>query len=131
MISITSVKIINLLPDIYVKYICKRLVDIHLKKYAKIIIKGRKNLKDIKRPTIFICNHLSNSDGLVLGKALKDVDPTFVAGVKLSDNIITNIGMNTIKTTNMLMVEEVYLQRQNSAFQWDKCQIYFLQYQVV
>jgi 1-acyl-sn-glycerol-3-phosphate acyltransferase len=50
---------------------------------------------------IFICNHLSNSDGLVLNRALKEIDPTFVAGVKLSNNTVTSIGVNVMKTTNI------------------------------
>jgi 1-acyl-sn-glycerol-3-phosphate acyltransferase len=101
MISTTTAKIINILPDKFVTYISKKVVDRYLKKYANINIEGNENLKGIKTPTIFICNHLSNSDGLVLGKALKEIDPTFVAGVKLSNNAITSIGVNAIKTTNI------------------------------
>jgi 1-acyl-sn-glycerol-3-phosphate acyltransferase len=94
-------KTINILPDKLVTYISKKVVDRYLKKYANINIEGSQNLKGIKTPTIFICNHLSNSDGLVLDKALKEIDPTFVAGVKLSNNAITSIGVNVIKTTNI------------------------------
>lgn len=101
MISTTTAKIINILPDKCVTYIAKKVVDTYLKKYANIIIEGSENLKGIKTPTIFICNHLSNSDGLVLDKALKEIDPTFVAGVKLSNNTVTSIGVNVIKTTNI------------------------------
>lgn len=101
MISSTAVKIINILPGKFSSYISKKVVDKYLKKYAIINIKGSENLKNIKTPTIFICNHLSNSDGLVLEKALKEIDPTFVAGVKLSNNSLTSIGINVIKTTNI------------------------------
>ncbi|MCG8501109.1 MAG: 1-acyl-sn-glycerol-3-phosphate acyltransferase [Firmicutes bacterium] len=101
MISTTTAKIINILPHKCVTYIAKKVVDTYLKKYANIIIEGSENLKGIKTPTIFICNHLSNSDGLVLDKALKEIDPTFVAGVKLSNNAVTSIGVNVIKTTNI------------------------------
>jgi 1-acyl-sn-glycerol-3-phosphate acyltransferase len=101
MISNIMAKTINILPDKLVTYISKKVVDRYLKKYANINIEGNENLKGIKTPTIFICNHLSNSDGLVLGKALKEIDPTFVAGVKLSNNAITSIGVNAIKTTNI------------------------------
>ncbi len=101
MISTTAAKIINILPDKFVTYISKKVVDKYLKKYANINIEGNENLKGIKIPTIFICNHLSNSDGIVLDKALKEVDPTFVAGVKLSDNAVTSIGMHVIKSTNI------------------------------
>lgn len=101
MVSSTTAKIINMLPNKFVKYVSQRVVNKYLKKYATISIHGSENLKGIKTPTIFICNHLSNSDGLVLDKALKEIDPTFVAGVKLSNNAITSIGVNIIKTTNI------------------------------
>lgn len=99
MICPAAAKIINILPDKFTTYISKKIVDKYLRKYANINIDGSENLKGIKTPAIFICNHLSNSDGLVLDKALKEIDPTFVAGVKLSDNAITSIGVNVIKTT--------------------------------
>lgn len=101
MISTTTAKIINILPDKFITYISKKILDKYLKKYANINIEGSENLKGIKTPTIFICNHLSNSDGLVLDKALKEIDPTFVSGVKLSNNAVTSIGVNVIKTTNI------------------------------
>lgn len=102
MIATTTAKLINILPGKYVTYISKKIVDKYLKKYANINIEGSENLKGIKIPTIFICNHLSNSDGLVLNKVLKEIDPTFVAGVKLSDNALTSLGVNVIKTTNII-----------------------------
>ncbi len=88
MISATTAKIINILPNKFVTYISKKMVNKYLKKYASISIQGSENLKGLKIPTIFICNHLSNSDGLVLDKALKEIDRTFVAGIKLSINRI-------------------------------------------
>ncbi|HHX59963.1 MAG TPA: 1-acyl-sn-glycerol-3-phosphate acyltransferase [Epulopiscium sp.] len=101
MISATTAKIIKFLPDKCVTYISKRIVEKYLEKYAHINIEGSENLKGIKTPTIFICNHLSNSDGLVLDKVLKEIDPTFVAGVKLENNFLTSIGVNVMKTTNI------------------------------
>lgn len=101
MISNTMAKIISILPDAFVKLISKKVVNGYLNKYANIIIEGSELLNVIKTPTIFVCNHLSNSDGLVLAKALKVIDPTFVAGVKLSNNAVTSIGSNVIKTTSI------------------------------
>lgn len=101
MISNTTAKIINLFPKRFKTYISKKMVDMYLKKYAKINITGGEKLKEIKTPTIFICNHLSNSDGLVLGKVLKEINPTFVAGVKLSNNAVTSVGIHVVKTTNI------------------------------
>lgn len=101
MISSTTAKVINILPRKWVKYISQKIADNYLKKYATFHIDGNDNLKGIDLPTIFICNHLSNSDGLVLDKVLKEIDPTFVAGVKLSNNAVTSIGVNVVKTTNI------------------------------
>ncbi|TVX92629.1 lysophospholipid acyltransferase family protein [Paenibacillus agilis] len=101
MISTATAKMINRLPDKLVTYISKKIVARYLKKYANINITGSENLKGIQTPTIFICNHLSNSDGLVLGKVLKEIDPTFVAGAKLSHDAVTSIGVNVVKTTNI------------------------------
>ncbi len=101
MISNTTAKIINILPNKLVNYVSRKVVDRYLKKYANINTVGSENLKGIKTPTIFICNHLSNSDGLVLDKVLKDINPTFVSGVKLSSNAVTSIGINVVKTTNI------------------------------
>ncbi len=97
----TIAKLLDIMPAKLVTFMSKKVVDNYLKKYANINISGKENLDQIKTPVIFICNHLSNSDGLVLNKALKQVDPTFLAGVKLSDNSITNIGLNVVKTTNI------------------------------
>ncbi|WP_026477708.1 lysophospholipid acyltransferase family protein [Alkaliphilus transvaalensis] len=101
MISTTTAKMISMLPDKLVAYISKKVTDHYLKKYANINLQGRENLMGIKLPTIFISNHLSNSDGLVLAKVLKEIDPTFVAGIKLSNNAVTSIGVNGIKTINI------------------------------
>lgn len=101
MISTIIAKLINILPDKFVTYISKKVIDKYLKKYANVNIEGSENLKGIKTPTIFICNHLSNSDGLVLDKALKEIDPTFVAGIKLSNNAVTSVWIKGIKTTNI------------------------------
>ena len=102
MISNTTAKIISFLPDRLLRYISGKLVDRYLKEYANINIQGAESLQKIKKPTIFVCNHLSNSDGLVLNKVLKEIDPTFVAGVKLSGNPLTSIGLNVVKTTDIV-----------------------------
>ena len=81
--------------------IARNKINGYLKKYAKINVSGYENIKKADGPKIFISNHLSNSDGLILDIALKSIDPTFVAGVKLSSNPLTNIGVNVIKTTNI------------------------------
>lgn len=101
MSSSAMAKVINALPKGIVEPICRAVVNRYLKKYADIEVKGLENLKEVEKPILFICNHLSNSDALVINKALKDQDIIFIAGVKLSDNPWTNIGMNITKTISI------------------------------
>ena len=75
------------------------VINAILKKYAQINVEGYENLEGVTRPIIFICNHLSNADGLILNKVLAKEDVTFVSGVKLSDNSFTRLGVIAVKTT--------------------------------
>ena len=101
MISPTVVKIISHLPKGLVVFLSEKILNNYIKKYANIEVKGLENLKDIKRPILFICNHLSNSNALVINNVLKDQDITFVAGVKLSYNPLTSLGMSMTKTISI------------------------------
>lgn len=98
MISPLAVKIISKLPKNMVCFLAKRIVNRYMNKYADIEVVGMENLGDIKKPIIFMCNHLSNSDALVLMEVFKEQDLTFVAGAKLSDNPLTNLGISIAKT---------------------------------
>ncbi|MGL4990166.1 MAG: lysophospholipid acyltransferase family protein [Sarcina sp.] len=95
-------KFITSLPDFIFQPIGVRLLNGTLDKYADIKVSGLDEIKKIQGPIIFIGNHLSNSDGLVLDRVLrKDFNPSFIAGVKLSGDPMTNIGMRLIKTINI------------------------------
>lgn len=98
MISPLAVKIISKLPKGMVCFLAKRIIDKYMKKYSDIKVTGKENLKGINKPIIFICNHLSNSDALVLMEVFKDQDITFVAGAKLSNNPLTSLGISIAKT---------------------------------
>lgn len=98
MISPLAVKIISKLPKGVVCFLAKRIVNKYMNKYAHIKVTGMENLRDIKKPILFICNHLSNSDALVLMEVFKEHDLTFVAGAKLSNNPLTNLGISITKT---------------------------------
>jgi 1-acyl-sn-glycerol-3-phosphate acyltransferase len=98
-ISPKVAKLIEYLPDGLVNFISRKIVDLIIKKHVDLDIKGEENLLSIKKPVIFICNHLSNSDGLILNKILKNHDVTYVAGIKLTENATTNIGVKLLKTT--------------------------------
>ncbi|APC38817.1 lysophospholipid acyltransferase family protein [Clostridium estertheticum] len=98
MLSKSMLGIINILPDKVVAFIAKYLLDSYINKYANIKTHGMEKIKDIKAPIIFICNHLSNADGIIMNRLLKDNNVTFVAGVKLTDNRLTKLGFFVAKT---------------------------------
>lgn len=98
MISPTMAKLIAKIPKGFVNLMSKKLMDYYINKYANLEVKGLEHIKQVKGPVIFVCNHLSNSDGLILNKVLKPYDVTFVAGMKLSNDPITNMGINIVKT---------------------------------
>lgn len=98
MLSPIAAKIINMLPENLLVKAGKMLSDRYIRKYAHITVNGLEKIDNVKKPRIFVCNHLSNSDGLVLNKILKEKsDPYFIAGVKLSNDPITNIGTKLVK----------------------------------
>lgn len=99
--SIMIAKIIDLLPQQITQKVSKTIIYYLLKRYAQIQVEGLEQLEQCHTPTIFICNHLSNADGLILNQVLRKLDPTFVAGIKLSNNPVTQIGMNAIKTISI------------------------------
>lgn len=98
MLSSTAVKIMRMLPEELLVKITKVVVNRYLKKYANFDIQGLANIEKVSGAKIFIGNHLSNSDGLVIDKLLRQkYDPTFVAGAKLSDDPVTNLGTKLVK----------------------------------
>ena len=102
MLSPTLVKVINVLPESLVVKITKIIVDKYFKKYANMKIERLEKIENVEGPKIFICNHLSNADGLILDKILKEkYDPTFVAGIKLSNDPITRLGTMIIKNVGI------------------------------
>ena len=98
MLSPVNVKIINMLPESIFVSIAKKIANGYLKKYANLTVNGLEKIDKVKKPRIFVCNHLSNSDGIVLNKILKEKsDPYFIAGIKLTNDPITNIGTKIVK----------------------------------
>lgn len=98
MISPMTSKIIGCLPRGVLRFVAKTILNGYIKKYANINITGYENIKDLDKPILFVCNHLSNSDALIIDKILKNQDITFVAGVKLNSNELTKLGMEITKT---------------------------------
>ncbi|OFI05076.1 bifunctional protein Aas [Clostridium acetireducens DSM 10703] len=98
MISPMMIKIMQCLPKKIIHKISNKLLNKYINKYAKIEVKGIENLKNIKKPIIFVCNHLSNSDALILNKVLKNQELTFVAGIKLASTPLTKLGLELTNT---------------------------------
>lgn len=102
MISKLGFKVLVKLPDSMFRPIAQRIVDSVLNKYSDTSIEGLQELSSEEGPFIFIGNHLSNSDGLIINKILKEkYDPYFIAGVKLNDKAVTNIGTRLVKNINI------------------------------
>ena len=98
MLSNNLVNLIKILPESIVIKIARKIVQRYLKRYADIKVSGFDKIENVQGAKIFICNHLSNSDGFILESILKKkYDPTFVAGVKLTNDPITNFGTKIVK----------------------------------
>lgn len=94
---------VNLLPEPLIVIFVRFYVNLQIKKHARLNVKGLENLNcDFKRPYLFVCNHLSNSDGLVLNKVLEKENIIFVAGKKLESNSMTNLGFKIVRTIPIL-----------------------------
>ena len=55
------IKMLEFMPESVTKKIASRYVRGILHKYANVSVEGYENIKDLKGPILFICNHLSNS----------------------------------------------------------------------
>ncbi|KJS80713.1 MAG: hypothetical protein JM58_18380 [Peptococcaceae bacterium BICA1-8] len=79
------------LPKTIRKKISKRLARYFIQKYSVIEVKGLENIPK-EENIIFIANHLSNADGLIMQYVLEKVkEVVFLAGVKLQDELITSL----------------------------------------
>ncbi|HCL01011.1 MAG TPA: 1-acyl-sn-glycerol-3-phosphate acyltransferase [Lachnoclostridium phytofermentans] len=96
-------KFINLLPESIITKFVRHYVNLQIKKHVRLDVKGLENLNcDLERPYLFVCNHLSNSDGLVLNKVLEKENIIFVAGKKLESNSLTNLGFKIVRSISIL-----------------------------
>jgi 1-acyl-sn-glycerol-3-phosphate acyltransferase len=94
---------INLMPEPLLIRIVRFYVNLQIEKHARLNVKGIENLNcDFKRPYLFVCNHLSNSDGLILNKVLENENIIFVAGKKLESNSLTNLGFKIVRSIPIL-----------------------------
>lgn len=90
--------VISILPERFIRYIGNKAAKYLLNKYAKIEVTGDEILSErIGKPTIFIANHLSNVDGIVLNKVLEKNSVTFLAGIKLKANPFTSVFLKAVR----------------------------------
>lgn len=64
--------------------------------YARVTVTGVENIPG--GPVLYVCNHLSNADGLILDRALRRNRPVFVAGVKLLGTTLTRLTTELVDT---------------------------------
>ncbi len=92
-------KSITSLPEPFIARLVGAYITHQIKTHARLHVNGMENLTcEYKRPYIFICNHLSNSDALLLNYVLEKENLSFVAGKKLEGNPMTNLGFTIVKT---------------------------------
>ncbi len=94
----TTLFLEKILPERLLKVIIDTSINFYIKSYANLKVLNKNKLSYFEAPVIFICNHLSNSDGLILNKVLENKDVTFVMGVKLTKDPMTNLGCKVVKT---------------------------------
>ena len=85
------ISISKFLPKKLRSYITKKIVHRLVNKYADLEVLGIENIPK-NEPVIFIANHLSNLDGLLLSKLFEELNMIvfFLAGVKLKNEGLTN-----------------------------------------
>ena len=90
--------IIHMLPESITRYIGSKASELLLNRFARLEVTGSEVLSErVGKPTIFIANHLSNVDGIVLNKVLRNNDVTFLAGIKLNTDPLTSIFLKSFK----------------------------------
>lgn len=91
------------LPDFLFVPLASKVVNSILDKYADLHVQGLENLENEEGPFIFIGNHLSNADGLIVDRVIRNIyDPYYIAGVKLDDKALTYLGSRLLKTINIM-----------------------------
>ncbi|WP_169713617.1 lysophospholipid acyltransferase family protein [Paludifilum halophilum] len=74
----------------------EKATDVLLDRYARIHLIHGEKLDAIEEPVIFVSNHLSNIDGLILHRILKKKSVFFLAGIKLRGNRFNRLGLEIV-----------------------------------
>jgi 1-acyl-sn-glycerol-3-phosphate acyltransferase len=87
---------LSLLPDGVRRAVVRRFLDVVWGHFADIHVEG---LSEVPAdPVLYVCNHLSNADGLTLQRALRPRRAWFLAGVKLQQTAMTRLATETVDT---------------------------------
>jgi len=91
------IPLLNMMPDGLIRFTGRVVANHFLRKYVELDILGKEVLIDReKKPTIYIANHLSNIDGIILNSLLKNNSAAFMAGVKLEKNSFTSFFLKSV-----------------------------------
>ncbi|MDC0712526.1 lysophospholipid acyltransferase family protein [Stigmatella sp. ncwal1] len=88
--------LLTLLPARPRRAVMRQVIDRVWKRYADMHVQGREHLP--LGPALYVCNHLSNADGLTLQRALAPLRIWFLAGVKLRQTAMTRLATETVET---------------------------------
>lgn len=72
------------------------LIAVMLRVYARVRVHWAEPLPP--GPLLFVSNHLSNIDGLILNRVLRAWRPVFLAGVKLQGTTLTRVATEAVDT---------------------------------
>ena len=89
-------ELLAVLPDRPRRRIIRGFLDLAWGHYAHMTVTGREHIPE--GPVLFIANHLSNSDGITLARALRPRHVYFLAGVKLQQTVMTRLGTEAVDT---------------------------------
>ncbi|WP_225412457.1 lysophospholipid acyltransferase family protein [Stigmatella hybrida] len=92
----TLFAVLNWLPERPRRAAVRRVIDAVWARYADMQVTGREHLP--LGPALYVCNHLSNADGLTLQRALQPLRVWFVAGVKLRSTPMTRLAAEAVDT---------------------------------
>ncbi len=94
-----SVFFFGLFPFKIRKKLVRLLSTRMLNAYADISVAGQENLKAVEdQRVIFVANHLSNADAIVIRHVLQGREPVFLAGVKLQEEKNSKLMLETFDT---------------------------------
>ncbi|SMB96210.1 1-acyl-sn-glycerol-3-phosphate acyltransferase [Desulfonispora thiosulfatigenes DSM 11270] len=88
--------LLSKMPKIIRVNVLDKIARHFIKKYANLKVSGIENIPKAGS-FVFISNHLSNADGLILHYTLKEVKEVyFLAGVKLQGELSTNLMLDLV-----------------------------------